>query len=105
MRLGMSTARSWNRTRESATGPPPADRKKKDGAMPQISRPFSFPGPTEIGHRKRNLGGLAALRAPPSAASAAVDDQTGRCRALLTAPPGIANRSPAPASPAHVPDR
>jgi len=29
--------------------------------MPQISQPFSFPGPTRRGHRKRNLGGLAAL--------------------------------------------
>ncbi len=43
--------------------------------MPQISQPFSFLGPAEMGHRKRNLGGLAASRASPLAASAAVDNQ------------------------------
>ena len=28
--------------------------------MLQISQPFSFPGPTRMSHRKRNLGGLSA---------------------------------------------
>ena len=35
-------------------------RDRKDGAMLQISQPFSFPGPTRMSHRKRNLGGLSA---------------------------------------------
>ena len=40
---------------------------RKDGAMPQISQPFSFPGPTRMSHRKRNLGGLAASVRNPAA--------------------------------------
>jgi hypothetical protein len=35
--------------------------------MPQISRPFSFPGRTRISHRKRNPGGLAASVRNPAA--------------------------------------
>jgi len=46
IRLGISTARSWNRNRKFVEPDlsPRQDRQpdRKDGAMPQISQPFSF---------------------------------------------------------------
>ena len=66
---GTGTARSWNRNRKVVEPDlsPRQDRQpdRKDGAMPQISQPFSLP--TRMGHRKRNLGRLAASVRNPAA--------------------------------------
>ena len=44
--------------------------------MLQISQPFSFPGPTRMSHRKRNLGGLSALG--QKAGSLGIEPDRGR---------------------------
>ena len=59
--LAHSTWHLYRKLVEPDLSPRATAAKRKDGAMLQISQPFSCPGPTRMSHRKRNLSGLSVL--------------------------------------------